>query len=172
MKKFLVVLLSAMMVFAFATTAFAAGQYSDVADLSKETQDAISKLSALEIIGGYPDGTFKPSATITRAEFAKMACVASGMQESADILVNTASQFSDVKAGEWYTGYINLAVSQGFVKGYPDGTFKPNNTITNAEVITVILRILGYNDNLPGPWPVDYVAKAGALEITSGVVSV
>lgn len=172
MKKFLVVLLSAMMVFAFATTAFAAGQYSDVADLSKETQDAISKLSALEIIGGYPDGTFKPSATITRAEFAKMACVASGMQDSADILVNTASQFSDVKAGEWYTGYINLAVSQGFVKGYPDGTFKPNNTITNAEVITVVLRILGYNDNLPGPWPVDYVAKAGALEITSGVVSV
>ena len=172
MKKFLVVLLSAMMVFAFATTAFAAGQYSDITDLSKETQDAISKLSALEIIGGYPDGTFKPSATITRAEFAKMACVASGMQESADILVNTASQFSDVKAGEWYTGYINLAVSQGFVKGYPDGTFKPNNTITNAEVITVILRILGYNDNLPGPWPVDYVAKAGALEITSGVVSV
>lgn len=172
MKKFLVVLLSAMMVFAFATTAFAAGQYSDVSDLSKETQDAIDKLSALEIIGGYPDGTFKPSATITRAEFAKMACVASGMQESADILVNTASQFSDVKAGEWYTGYINLAVSQGFVKGYPDGTFKPNNTITNAEVITVILRILGYNDNLPGPWPVDYVAKAGALEITSGVVSV
>ena len=171
-KKFLVVLLSAMMVFAFATTAFAAGQYSDITDLSKETQDAISKLSALEIIGGYPDGTFKPSATITRAEFAKMACVASGMQESADILVNTASQFSDVKAGEWYTGYINLAVSQGFVKGYPDGTFKPNNTITNAEVITVILRILGYNDNLPGPWPVDYVAKAGALEITSGVVSV
>ena len=109
-KKFLVVLLSAMMVFAFATTAFAAGQYSDITDLSKETQDAISKLSALEIIGGYPDGTFKPSATITRAEFAKMACVASGMQESADILVNTASQFSDVKAGEWYTGYINLAI--------------------------------------------------------------
>ena len=171
MKKFLVVLLSAMMVFAFATTAFAAGQFTDIADLSKEGQDAISKLSALEIIGGYPDGTFKPSATITRAEFAKMACVAGGMSESADILGGTTSQFSDVKANEWYTGYINLAVSQGYVKGYPDGTFKPNNTITNAEVITVIMRILGYNDNLPGPWPVDYVAKAGNLEITTGIVT-
>ena len=170
-KKFLVVLLSAMMVFAFATTAFAAGQFTDIADLSKESQDAISKLSALEIIGGYPDGTFKPSATITRAEFAKMACVAGGMSESADILGGTTSQFSDVKANEWYTGYINLAVSQGYVKGYPDGTFKPNNTITNAEVITVIMRILGYNDNLPGPWPVDYVAKAGNLEITTGIVT-
>lgn len=170
-KKFLVVLLSAMMVFAFATTAFAAGQFTDIADLSKEGQDAISKLSALEIIGGYPDGTFKPSATITRAEFAKMACVAGGMSESADILGGTTSQFSDVKANEWYTGYINLAVSQGYVKGYPDGTFKPNNTITNAEVITVIMRILGYNDNLPGPWPVDYVAKAGNLEITTGIVT-
>ena len=171
MKKFLVVLLSAMMVFAFATTAFAAGQFTDIADLSKEGQDAISKLSALEIIGGYPDGTFKPSNTITRAEFAKMACVAGGMAESADILGGTTSQFSDVKANEWYTGYINLAVSQGYVKGYPDGTFKPNNTITNAEVITVIMRILGYNDNLPGPWPVDYVAKAGNLEITTGIVT-
>lgn len=171
MKKFLVVLLSAMMVFAFATTAFAAGQFTDIADLSKESQDAISKLSALEIIGGYPDGTFKPSNTITRAEFAKMACVAGGMAESADILGGTTSQFSDVKANEWYTGYINLAVSQGYVKGYPDGTFKPNNTITNAEVITVIMRILGYNDNLPGPWPVDYVAKAGNLEITTGIVT-
>lgn len=170
-KKFLVVLLSAMMVFAFATTAFAAGQFTDIADLSKEAQDAISKLSALEIIGGYPDGTFKPSATITRAEFAKMACVAGGMSESADILGGTTSQFSDVKANEWYTGYINLAISQGYVKGYPDGTFKPNNTITNAEVITVIMRILGYNDNLPGPWPVDYVAKAGNLEITTGIVT-
>ena len=170
-KKFLVVLLSAMMVFAFATTAFAAGQFTDIADLSKEAQDAIGKLSALEIIGGYPDGTFKPSATITRAEFAKMACVAGGMSESADILGGTTSQFSDVKANEWYTGYINLAVSQGYVKGYPDGTFKPNNTITNAEVITVIMRILGYNDNLPGPWPVDYVAKAGNLEITTGIVT-
>lgn len=169
MKKFLVVLLSAMMVFAFATTAFAAGQYTDVADLSKEGQDAISKLSALEIITGYPDGTFKPSATITRAEFAKMACVAAGMNDSASMLGGAASQFSDVKPNEWYTGYVNLAVSQGYVKGYPDGTFKPNNTITNAEVVTVILRIMGYNDNLPGPWPVDYVAKAGNLEITSGL---
>ena len=168
MKKLLVVLLSAMMVFAFATTAFA-GQYSDIADLSNNTQDAISKLSALEIISGYPDGSFKPEGSITRAEFAKMACVAAGMKDSADILINTASQFSDVKAGEWYTGYINLAVSQGFVKGYTDGTYKPNATISNAEVLTVILRILGYNDNLPGPWPVDYVAKAGALEITSGI---
>ncbi len=171
MKKFLVVLLSAMMVFAFATTAFAAGQFTDIADLSKESQDAIGKLSALEIIGGYPDGTFKPGNTITRAEFAKMACVAGGMAESADILGGTTSQFSDVKANEWYTGYINLAVSQGYVKGYPDGTFKPNNTITNAEVITVIMRILGYNDNLPGPWPVDYVAKAGNLEITTNIVT-
>lgn len=160
-----------MMVFAFATTAFAAGQFTDIADLSKESQDAISKLSALEIIGGYPDGTFKPGNTITRAEFAKMACVAGGMAESADILGGTTSQFSDVKANEWYTGYINLAVSQGYVKGYPDGTFKPNNTITNAEVITVIMRILGYNDNLPGPWPVDYVAKAGNLEITTNIVT-
>jgi hypothetical protein len=168
LKKLVVFLVVAIMMFSLVGTAFAA-DFNDVNDLDKKAQDCIGKLTALEVLEGYPDGSFKPAATITRAEFAKVATIMAGLKDSAEIMVNTNSQFKDVKAGEWHTGWINIAAAQGFVKGYPDGTFKPKNQITYAEVVTVLLRVLGYNDNLPGPWPVDYVAKAGALGITDDV---
>jgi len=168
LKKLLTALLVVAMVLSLTSVAFAA-TFNDTGDLDKDTQSSIAKLTALKIINGYPDGTFKPDNNITRAEFAKIACVAGGMLSSADILKSSPSKFTDVKVGEWYTGYINLATAQGWVKGFPDGTYKPNAQITYAEVITVLIRLLGYNDNLPGPWPVDYIAKAGALDITEDV---
>lgn len=168
MKKLLTVLLVVAMVLSLASVAFAAG-YSDVADLNQGEKASIAKLNALNIINGYPDGTYKPANNITRAEFAKIACIAGGMGSSAEMLQGTPSQYSDVAAAQWYTGYINLASSQGWVKGFPDGTFRPNSQITYAQVITVLVRLLGYNDNLPGPWPVDYIAKAGQIDITKDV---
>lgn len=168
MKKLVTVLLVVAMVLSLASVAFAAG-YSDVADLSQGEKASIAKLNALNIINGYPDGTYKPANNITRAEFAKIACIAGGMGSSAAMLQGTPSQYSDVAAAQWYTGYINLASSQGWVKGFPDGTFRPNSQITYAQVITVLVRLLGYNDNLPGPWPVDYIAKAGQIDITKDV---
>lgn len=166
MKKLLTALLVVAMMLSLCTAAFA---FSDTADLDKAAQGSIAKLNGLNIINGYPDGTFKPGNNITRAEFAKIACIAGGMGKSAEILQSSPSMYSDVAAGQWYTGYINLCSSQGWVKGYPDGTFRPNAQITYAEVITVLVRLLGYNDNLPGPWPVDYIAKAGALDITENI---
>lgn len=168
MKKLLTALLVAAMVLSLAGAAFAA-DFSDTADLNKDAQADIAKLNALNIINGYEDGTFKPEKTITRAEFAKIAVILAGMEKSADVLANSPSQFGDVKTGVWYTGWVNLAASQGYVKGYPDGTFRPNSEISNAAVVTVLLRVVGYNDNLPGPWPVDYIAKAGAEDITGNV---
>ncbi|MEL7564764.1 MAG: S-layer homology domain-containing protein [Dehalobacterium sp.] len=156
------------MMLSLCSVAFAA-TFSDTTDLDQDAQASIAKLNALNIINGYPDGTFKPGNNITRAEFAKIACIAGGMGASAEMLASSPSKFSDVAAGQWYTGYVNLANSQGWVKGFPDGTFRPNNQITYAEVITVLVRILGYNDNLPGPWPVDYIAKAGQIDITEDV---
>jgi len=168
LKKLVTVLLVAAMVMSFAGAAFAA-DFSDTNDLSATAKSSISKLNALNVINGYPDGTFKPGNTITRAEFAKIACIIAGMEKSAEVLKNTPSKFTDVASGQWYTGYVNLSASQGYVKGFPDGTFRPNNQISYAEVVTVLLRIVGYNDNLPGPWPVDYIAKAAALDVTDDV---
>ncbi len=166
MKKLLVVLLVVAMVFGLATSALA---YTDTKALNQTQQDAIAKLTALDVVGGYPDGTFGPENSITRAEFAKIACNLAGVGGAADNLAGTPSRFSDVATGAWYTGWINLATSQGFVNGYPDGTFKPNNNITMQEVVTVLLRIAGYDDNLPGPWPFDYIAQASKLGVTDDV---
>lgn len=168
MKKLVVFLVMAVMMFSLVGTAFAA-DFADVKDLDQNAQASIAKLTALNVIEGYPDGSFKPGNTITRAEFAKIAIVLGGLEKSADVLKNSSTKFKDVAAGQWYTGWINLAESQGYVKGYPDGTFRPNAPISYNEVITVFLRVLGYNDNLPGPWPVDYIAKAGALGVTEDI---
>ena len=165
MKKALIVLLAVAMIFAFGATAMAAS-YTDMDAQSAAGKDAVNFMSALDIIAGYPDGTYGPERNITRAEFAKIAVNAAGLADSAEYLNSTASKFSDVKVGVWYTGFVNLAQSQGYIQGYPDGTFRPNATITNQEVVTVLLRMLGYTDNLTGPWPVDYINQA----VKSGIL--
>ena len=141
MKKALVILMTVAMMFCFSATAFAAN-FSDMDNATDVVKDSVNKAVALEIIEGYEDGTFKPDATITRAEFAKMACIAAGLKSSGEALAGTTPSFSDVKANEWYTGWINLASSKGFVRGYEDGTYKPNQTISNQEIVTVLMLSL------------------------------
>lgn len=148
-----------------------AASFSDVSGNDAEAS-AVYKLNSLGIIDGYPDGTFGPEKTITRAEFAKVAVYMAGLEAVATGLANVPSSFSDVAAGEWYNGWVNVAAAQGFVKGYPDGTFNPNSQIKQAEVITVMLRILGYNDNLTGTWPSNYIAKAANLGVLDDVTFV
>ncbi len=166
LRKTLVTLLVLSMILA-GFTGVAGATFSDTANSAAKNK--IEKLAALGVLAGYPDGTFKPDNNITRAEFAKIACILAGLKSSGDILKNSPSKFSDVKAGEWFTGWVNLAVSQGYMKGYPDGTFKPQSNISNAEVLTVLCRLLGYNDNLPGEWPIEYLVKAADLDISKGV---
>lgn len=170
MKK-LTVLLAAVMAFAFSATAYAATP-SDLADQPVKVQDAFAKTMALGIINGYEDGTAGPTQNITRAEFAKIAVTAAGAKDTADMLANNASSFKDIKAGQWYTGWINAAESLGIFQGDGNGNFRPNDTITNQEVITVLMRLLGYNDNLNGTWPVNYVTQANKVEILDDVAVV
>lgn len=138
---------------------------ADASDVEK----AGNRLLALGIIEGYTDGTLGLDKQITRAEIAVVLAKASGMASAAEMLKNTPSKFTDVKTGEWYTGWINLAASQGWVKGDPQGTFRPNDPISYREIVTVLMKILGYNDNLPGEWPANYLAKAASLGITKGI---
>jgi len=164
-KRLIALLTVAMFLFTFAAPVSAAS-FSDVTgDSSKD----IYRLNALGIINGYPDGTFKPASQITRAEYAVIAMSAAGLANSADVLKNSPSKFKDVKAGDWYAGWVNLAASQGYIAGYPDGTFKPNANITNAECITILMRILGYDANLAGVWPTEYIVKAAELGVTDDV---
>ena len=110
--------------------------------------NAISTLSNMNIINGYPDGSFRPNAGITRAEFAKIA-VSFFRDYSRQTL---GDLFSDI-SGQWYTEYINLAAELDIVNGYPDGTFRPNNLITRAEAMTIVNNTLRRTPHKEGLLP-------------------
>ena len=108
--------------------------FSDVT-ASRWSNRAISTLSNAGIISGYPDGTFRPGQTITRAEFAAIAAQFDVVTE------NVENPFSDT-TGHWAENLISYAASKGWVSGYTDGTFLPQKAITRAEAMTLINNVL------------------------------
>ncbi len=133
--------------------------YSDVKD-TDWCNNAISTLSNMGILKGYEDGTFHPDAPVTRAEFAVIAA------RFSDGAADDYATFSDVPNDYWATKEIAKAAKLGWIKGYTDGTFRPTNNITRAEVMTLVNRVLErgvdeeglmedaiqWADNKPGDW--------------------
>lgn len=113
--------------------------YSDVAG-DKWYNNAISTLSNMGIICGYPDGTFRPGAPITRAELTK---IAASFFADPRVAREYDGRFSDVKGSEWYIAYLMKAIEEALIYGYPDGTFGPNRPITRAETCAIVNRTLG-----------------------------
>jgi hypothetical protein len=140
--------------------------FSDVKDTGYF--EPVKKLASLGILNGYPDGTFKPDGDITRAEFAAAVVRALGLGDNAE-LVKKNTKFKDVQATHWASGYINIASDQGIIKGYEDGTFKPDNKVTYNEAITMLVRMLGYEPAVVGEFPAGYVAKAREIGVTDDV---
>lgn len=108
-------------------------RYSDVS-AGRWYNNAVSTMTRAGIVNGYPDGTFRPNAPITRAEMAKIIALFAKLEPSAE-------RFPDA-AGHWAEAYIRLAAGNGWIEGYPDGTFRPNQSITRAETVTMIDRVL------------------------------
>lgn len=113
--------------------------YPDVA-FNKWYNNAISTLSNMGIICGYPDGTFRPDAPITRAELTK---IAASFFSDPRVAATYDGRFSDVHGAEWYISYLMTALEEGLIEGYPDGSFRPNRPITRAETCTIVNRTLG-----------------------------
>jgi len=113
--------------------------YPDVA-FNKWYNNAISTLSNMGIICGYPDGSFRPDAPITRAELTK---IAASFFSDPRVAATYDGRFSDVHGAEWYISYLMTALEEGLIEGYPDGSFRPNRLITRAETCTIVNRTLG-----------------------------
>lgn len=109
-------------------------RYSDVTR-ADWYNTAVSTLSSMGIITGYPDGTFRPNAAITRAEFA---AIAARFDSNGD---KTTAKFSDI-ATHWAKDEISIAYNNGWITGYPNGTFGPQRDITRAETMTLVNRVL------------------------------
>ncbi|MHB1167177.1 MAG: S-layer homology domain-containing protein, partial [Carboxydocellales bacterium] len=131
---------------------------------------SISRLGALGVVKGYNAAAtdFKPEQNITRAEFAAVAVRLLGL-EAAEGAAKGATKFKDVTSSSWASGYINLAVGNGVIKGYPNGTFNPEANVTYAEAFAMLVRVLGYEPVVQGNWPTNYIGKASQLGLLDGV---
>jgi len=133
----------------------------------EDCADAVSVLTELGVVSGYPDGTYKPDNIVTRAEMAVIVVRALGLANYA----TGTSSFSDM-AGHWSNAYVAYATSLGIIDGYPDGTFRPDNTVSYDEAAKMLVAALGYTpESLPGTWPANYVVKAQALGILDGITA-
>ncbi len=168
MKKSFILFVVLMIALSLLCTSYAK-TFSDV----KNTKyaEAVDMLSGLGIVDGYSDGTFKPNNDITRAEVCKLIVVMLAKGENADSLKGSTA-FSDVGSNHWASGYINYASSQGIIKGYPDGSFKPGDPVTYAEAATMLLRSLNYTKELEKEkYPLGYMTKAKEAGILEGVTA-
>jgi S-layer family protein len=166
MKKVLSLVLVLAMVLSSMSFAFA-GTFEDVADT--DYSKAVDTLTALGVVTGYEDGTYRPDKTITRAEMAKLMVVTLGY---GDLVAGSKSNFTDTQ-GHWADPYVALAAGKGMVVGTGNGKFDPDRTVTYDEVYTMLVRGLGYTDTcneLKGmTWPTNFKVKAAELGITDGV---
>ncbi|MBE5812566.1 MAG: S-layer homology domain-containing protein [Clostridiales bacterium] len=168
LKKTLVLLVVLSMILSAVSPVFA---FNDV--IAEEYAEQANKMAAFGVFAGDADGNFNADAEITRAEMAVIIGKLMGLTENeanANKVYN--SNFSDVVAGDWYTGWVNLVAGRGIISGFPDGTFRPNEKVTQAQAVTMIVKALGWGVvvDQTGTWPANYITKASELRLFKDAV--
>lgn len=113
---------------------FVSRQFSDLADCSH--RDAVNTLAVYNLVSGYGDGTFRPDASVTRAEFCAMVANAMGIHASSD----AGQSFYDVSPDAWYYDCVTALYERGYISGYSDGGFYPNQRIKTEEMVSILSR--------------------------------
>lgn len=164
MKKIVSLILILIMVLSMMVIPAYAEKYTEA-----ENQ-ILNILSSLKIMNGDENGNFCLDDYVTRAEFSKMAVAASSYRNSVS-QVSRISPFHDVPYTYWGASYIKSALDAGFVKGYPDSTFRPEDKVNLAEGVTIALKLLGYKDESFGTavWPSGQMSAATDLEILENI---
>ncbi|MBQ7959846.1 MAG: S-layer homology domain-containing protein [Clostridia bacterium] len=149
------------------TVAFGA-TYSDVAEDSAYFE-AVETLNKLGIVTGYEDGTYKPEDGVTRAEMAALVSRIQGFGDTAGANANT--NFVDVPASHWASGYVASAASMGIINGYGDGNFGPEDNVLFEQAVKMVMATLGYTAyaEYNGGYPGGYMAAAQRYNVTAGV---
>ena len=139
------------------------GSLGTVSVQAVSSSTALEAIQALGIMKGDSSGSLNLSAQITQSEFAAMMSAASAYKDSIGS-GSGVSLFKDVKSDNWASEYIKLAVEQGWMSGYVDGTFRPDNPVTLEEACTALLKMLGYDSStLAGSYPTAQLTKASAV---------
>lgn len=145
--------------------------FNDVAS-SHWAYASINAMKKKGVLNGFENGDYKPSSSITRAEFVCALCKLLGLEP-----VAYSNKFADVKSGEWYSDYVEAILQKGYIKGDENGNFNPNAPITREQMASIIGNILenvnsaeinyGDKDSI-SEWAMDSVAKAFAGGIMKG----
>ena len=147
MKKLLAMVLALVMTMSLAVSANAA--FKDVKDINETYAESAEVLANLGVFKGYEDGSFNPKGDITRAEVAAIVyrIYTGDVKDVQAKNYETYNKFADMAGAGWAKGYIGYCANAAFIKGYPDGNFKPAGKVTGYEALTMILRAVGYDKN-------------------------
>ena len=182
MKRLLALVLVMVMVFAFVPFASAGpadmnvDDYIDFDDIPTIRREAVDVLTALGILTGYETTggyEFRGDRNVTRAEAAKIISYILLGKAAADRLVQTNTQFRDVPASHWASGFVAYCATRNVINGYPDGTFLPEANVTGAQIAKMLLIALGYgrNDEYVGNnWQINAIVDGQRVDRTAGVV--
>lgn len=173
-KKILSLVLSLTMIIGTFSLAFAVP--ADV--VGTDFEDAVVRLLDLGVLTGYPDGSFKANNNIKRSEYAAVVARAKGLEQEA-INSQGSTNFGDVPANHWASGYINIAEDKGLINGLGMvggiNKFDPEANITYEQAVTIVVRALGYESEAQqnGGWPNGYLTVAnqiGLLDDVNGTI--
>ena len=162
MKKFLSLVLALVMTMSLVTVSAGAKDFTDNSKINYA--EAVDVMSAVKVIDGYADGSFNPSATLTRGAAAKIICNLILGPTTASALVADAAPYKDVPVNHTFAGYIAYCQKEGIISGYADGTFKPANSLTGYAFMKMLLGALGYKaeqEGYTGPnWSINVAKRA------------
>ncbi|MDR0671816.1 MAG: S-layer homology domain-containing protein [Oscillospiraceae bacterium] len=152
-----------------AAAVLAGGVTAAAAPPDQSESDIRQIMSLLNVMHGYPNGDFGLGDSLTRAQFSKM-CIALSPMRDQVASSSLTSPFKDVPHTHWAASYVRAASLAGYMRGYPNGTFGPDRTLTVEEAVTVALRLLGYtSSDLTGPYPQTQLGLAARLELTAEI---
>ena len=162
-KKVLALVLAVVMLLSFATVASAvtSDYYKDADDINYT--EAVDVLGAIGVLNGFPDDTFRPEATITRAQAAKIIAMFDNKSSSINGLYTSANPFSDC-VGHWAESYIAYGAKTGIIAGVGGDKFAPEANVTGVQFLKMVLVVLGYDAKAEGlegkNWDVNTLALA------------
>ena len=172
MKKFLSLVLALVMTMSLVTVSAGAKDFTDSSKI--QYAEAVDVMSAVKVIDGYTDGSFNPSATLTRGAAAKIICNLILGPTTASALVADAAPYSDVPTNHTFAGYIAYCQKTGIISGYADGTFKPANSLTGYAFMKMLLGALGYKAEQEGytgaNWSIQVAKRAMNIGLKDDLV--
>ena len=172
MKKFLSLVLALVMTMSLVTVSAGAKDFTDSSKIAYD--EAVDVMSAVKVIDGYTDGSFNPSATLTRGAAAKIICNLILGPTTASALVADAAPYKDVPTNHTFAGYIAYCQKTGIISGYADGTFKPANSLTGYAFMKMLLGALGYKADQEGytgaNWSINVAKRALNIGLADDLV--